>query len=132
MKTIIAFLFLVTSGLTVFGQSRDTIKGTSETSNQLNQKIKKGKVYLIDVRTPEEYKSGHLKYSTNIDFKSEDFKAQIEKLDKKKPVYLYCRTGNRSGKAADLLKTLGFVKYYNIGGFEDLKKAGLETVDPQN
>ena len=96
-----------------------------EVSPKLLKKIKKGKVILVDVRTPEEYKAGHLKYSQNIDYKKEDFKAQIEKLDKKKPVYLYCRTGNRSGKSVDVLKGAGFTNVYNIGGFENLKAAGL-------
>lgn len=88
-------------------------------------KIKAGKAYLVDVRTPEEFEGGHLQYATNINFNSPDFKAQISKLDKHKPVYLYCRSGNRSGKAADTLKTLGFHTYYNIGGFEQLKADGF-------
>jgi phage shock protein E len=96
-----------------------------EVSLKLLRKIKKGKVILIDVRTPEEYQAGHLKYSQNIDYKKEDFKTQIDKLNKKTPVYLYCRTGNRSSKSADILKDLGFTTVYNIGGFEYLKNAGL-------
>ena len=126
MKTIITFLFALATVFVSFAQTQtDTIRGTKEKSEQLVKKFKSGKAYLIDVRTPEEYNSGHLKYSQNIDYKSPDFQNQIIKLSKEKPVYLYCRSGNRSGKAAEILKTLGFKKYYNIGGFEDLKKAGL-------
>lgn len=88
-------------------------------------KIKAGKAYLVDVRTPEEFNSGHLQYATNINFNSPEFKTEIGKLDKGKPVYLYCRSGNRSGKAADTLKTLGFHAFYNIGGFEQLKADGF-------
>ena len=129
MKTIITFLFVSASVLSSFAQTQpDTVKGTNnETSGQLVKKFKNGKAYLIDVRTPEEYSSGHLKYSQNIDYKSTDFQNQIIKLNKEKPVYLYCRSGNRSGKAAEILKIQGFKKYYNIGGFEDLKKAGLPS-----
>ena len=87
--------------------------------------IKAGKAYLVDVRTPEEFSGGHLQHATNINYNSPDFKAQISKLDKNKPVYLYCRSGNRSGKAADTLKTLGFSTFYNIGGFEQLKTEGF-------
>jgi rhodanese-related sulfurtransferase len=93
--------------------------------DQALAKIKAGKAYLVDVRTPAEFDGGHLQYATNINFNSPDFKAQIAKLDKHKPVYLYCRSGNRSGKAADTLKTLGFHAYYNIGGFEQLKAEGF-------
>lgn len=87
--------------------------------------IRAGKAYLIDVRTPEEFSAGHLQHAANINYNSPDFKAQISKLDKSKPVYLYCRSGNRSGKAADTLKTLGFRTFYNIGGFEQLKSEGF-------
>jgi len=87
--------------------------------------IKAGKAYLVDVRTPEEFDGGHLQYSKNINFNAPDFKAQIAQLDKSKPVYLYCRSGNRSGKAADTLKALGFQSYYNIGGFEQLRADGF-------
>ncbi|WP_342083614.1 rhodanese-like domain-containing protein [Dyadobacter sp. OTU695] len=93
--------------------------------DQALAKIKAGKAYLVDVRTPQEFDGGHLQYAANINFNSPDFKAQIAKLDRHKPVYLYCRSGNRSGKAADTLKTLGFHTYYNIGGFEQLKADGF-------
>jgi len=93
--------------------------------DQALAKIKAGKAYLVDVRTPAEFDGGHLQYAMNINFNSPDFKAQIAKLDKHKPVYLYCRSGNRSAKAADTLKTLGFHAYYNIGGFEQLKAEGF-------
>jgi rhodanese-related sulfurtransferase len=125
MKTLIAFSIALLFAATSFGQVAQTIKGTDKTSSQLIEKVKRKKAYLIDVRTPEEYKAGHLKYATNIDFKSANFKEEVKKLNKKRPVYLYCRTGNRSGKAADSLQALGFKSYYNIGGFEELKLAGL-------
>jgi rhodanese-related sulfurtransferase len=87
--------------------------------------IKAGKAYLVDVRTPEEFSAGHLQHASNINYNSPDFKTQIGKLDKSKPVYLYCRSGNRSGKAADTLEALGFKTFYNIGGFEELKTEGF-------
>lgn len=83
---------------------------------------------LIDVRTPEEYEAAHLESSLNIDYKSDDFASEVSKLDKNKTIYLYCRTGNRSGKAVDILKSLGFKFAYNIGGLEDLRNAGLPSL----
>lgn len=107
-------------------QKSDTINGTNETAKTIAEKIKNDKAILVDVRTSEEYKTGHLKNSKNIDFKSGNFTNEINKLDKSKPIYLYCRSGNRSGKALDTLQSLGFQVYHNIGGLEDLKKAGFE------
>ncbi|MCF0069542.1 rhodanese-like domain-containing protein [Dyadobacter sp. CY261] len=107
-------------------------KNIVKADDQALAKIKAGKAYLVDVRTPEEFDGGHLQYATNINYNSPEFKAQIAKLDKHKPVYLYCRSGNRSGKAADTLQTLGFHSFYNIGGFEQLKADGFPAEQLQN
>lgn len=106
-------------------------KNIVKADDQALAKIKAGKAYLVDVRTPVEFDGGHLQYATNIDFNSPDFKTKIARLDKHKPVYLYCRSGNRSGKAADTLQALGFHAYYNIGGFEQLKAEGFPAEQPQ-
>jgi len=87
---------------------------------------------LIDVRTPLEFEQGHLKYAKNIDFKSEHFQSEISKLDKNKPVYLYCRSGNRSGKAELSLKEWGFLLPTNIGGFVELTQKGLPIATKEN
>ena len=82
--------------------------------------IENNSVQLFDVRTPEEYNLGHINGAVNIDFKNEEiFNRSFEKLDKSKPVYLYCRSGNRSKKSADILIIeLGFSKVYDLkGGF---------------
>ena len=81
--------------------------------------IENNSVQLFDVRTPEEYNLGHINGAVNIDFKNEEiFNRSFEKLDKSKPVYLYCRSGNRSKKSADILIELGFSKVYDLkGGF---------------
>lgn len=75
-------------------------------------------VQLIDVRTPDEYNSGHIKNSKNIDFFSDTFNVEFEKLDKEKPVYIYCKSGNRSGQSAIKLSAMGFKEIYDLkGGF---------------
>ena len=73
-------------------------------------------VQLIDVRTPEEYKSGHIKDSKNIDFYSGDFTKEFNKLNKDKPVYIYCRSGSRSKQASDKLSAMGFKEIYDLKG----------------
>ncbi len=80
-------------------------------------------VQLVDVRTPEEFEKGHLYEASNIDFlNSATFEEQIQRLDKAKPVYIYCRSGARSGKAAEHMKQLGFILIYDLeGGYMNLK-----------
>ena len=71
--------------------------------------IKENKVQLVDVRTSEEYQSGHIKKAVNIDvMNAVNFERAFDKFDKNKPVYLYCRSGARSQKAASKLVNMGF------------------------
>lgn len=77
---------------------------------------------LIDVRTPQEFASGSIEGAENIDFYSADFSEQLDKLDKTKPVYVYCKSGGRSGQAKAMLTEKGFTTVYNlIGGYSNWK-----------
>ena len=69
---------------------------------------------LLDVRTSEEYSSGYIPNSINIDVLSSDFKSKIELLDKNKEYLIYCRSGNRSTIASSIMATNGFTKIYNL------------------
>lgn len=75
--------------------------------------------FLLDVRTPEEVDEGYIPGATNIDIHlGQEFLDEIEKLDKLKSYYVYCRSGARSGKACAIMNSLGFEKAYNLeGGF---------------
>ncbi len=84
-------------------------------------------VQLIDVRSSEEHNEGYIPESQNIDFNSPTFEEDISKLDKSKPVILYCRTGKRSAECSEKLKEAGFVKIYDLdGGFSKWKHDGLD------
>jgi rhodanese-related sulfurtransferase len=90
--------------------------------------IENKSVQLVDVRTPEEFKAGHIKNAGNINFYDTDFLTQMNKLDKNKPLYIYCRSGGRSGKAAAKLKEQGFKEVYDLqGGILDWEKNNFET-----
>ena len=69
---------------------------------------------ILDVRTPAEYKNGHLKNAVLLDFYSKDFIEKLKGLDKRKAYLLYCRSGNRSGKTLNLIKGLGFEEVYHM------------------
>jgi len=86
-------------------------------------------ILLIDVRTPEEYASGHLENSVNIDYKADNFKELIGELDPDQEVYVYCKVGGRSGRSAKMLNSMGFKKVYDLkGGILAWEKEGLKTV----
>ncbi len=85
--------------------------------NAFKAAIRQKKVQLVDVRTPREYKGGHIGKAVNIDlFQGGSFKQAFEKFDKNKPVYLYCRSGSRSKKAAQKILDMGFEKVYDLQG----------------
>ncbi|MDF4223423.1 MULTISPECIES: rhodanese-like domain-containing protein [Maribacter] len=74
---------------------------------------------ILDVRTEEEVEDGIIPNAINIDiYKGQEFVAELEKLDKTKNYYVYCRSGARSGQACAIMNNLGFDKTYNLqGGF---------------
>jgi len=76
---------------------------------------------LIDVRSIEEWNSGHHKLAKHHDWINGDFEKASVNFDKNKTYYLYCRSGGRSGQATEYLKNKGFKNVVNLGGFSNLK-----------
>ena len=82
-------------------------------------------VQLIDVRTPEEYAAGHIAGSVNMNIYDDDFAAQFGKLDKNRPVLVYCAKGGRSADAAEQIAKAGYPQVFDlVGGFIAWKDAG--------
>ncbi len=81
-------------------------------------------VQLVDVRTQEEYESGHIDDAVNFNIiDNETFLSQIQTLDKQQPVYLYCKMGGRSNRAANIMKENGFTQIFDYsGGYNDWVK----------
>ena len=88
---------------------------------------KQANVTVLDVRTPEEFATGHLAGARNLNFRAPDFAQQVAKLDPKRTYVLYCASGNRSNQAGTLMLGKGFRDVRNAGGFKTLKEAGLKT-----
>jgi rhodanese-related sulfurtransferase len=78
---------------------------------------------VLDVRTQDEVDGGIIPNSIHIDiYKGQGFIDDIEKLDKTKSYYVYCRSGNRSGQACAIMNQLGFDSAFNLeGGFNEWK-----------
>jgi rhodanese-related sulfurtransferase len=111
---------LITFFLTIagcYGQKTESIKLLDATS--FSENIKKvPNAQILDVRTPQEFQLDHIMNATNADILADTFSENIEKFDKKKPIFVYCKSGNRSKKATKKLSTLGFENIYELdGGF---------------
>ena len=81
---------------------------TSLSVTEFASAIKNDSVVVVDVRTPAEYKAGYIKGAQNIDMKSADFQTEAAKLDKKKKIAVYCRSGKRSKVASNALADMGY------------------------
>lgn len=85
-------------------------------SKEMLKIIESESIQLIDVRTSAEYSEGHIENAKNIDFSSASFTKDISTLDKEKPVFIYCRSGNRSGKSVKDFINAGFSEIYDLNG----------------
>lgn len=96
-------------------------------ANEFNEKLKQTPdAQLVDVRTPDEFNGGHLNNALNYDWNGSNFGSQIEKLDKQKPVFVYCLAGSRSASAAANMRNAGFKEVYEMnGGIMKWRAAGL-------
>ncbi len=84
---------------------------------------------LLDVRTEDEYRSGHLVDAVNIDFYSENFREKLDALDREDTYVIYCKSGGRSGQTLKMMEELGFRRVYNIiGGIQNWQRNNLPVV----
>ena len=111
-KIIIAILTF--SLFSCQGEKSDKVELVNATT--FNEKINQPNVQLIDIRTPQEFNEQHIGDATNIDWNGADFEQKVANLDKSEPVYIYCKSGGRSAKAAAKLEEMGFTKIYELDG----------------
>jgi rhodanese-related sulfurtransferase len=71
---------------------------------------------ILDIRTPGEYRDGHIPNAVLLDFRSPVFRENLAGLDKNKTYLMYCRSGNRTGRAMDLVRELGFMRVFELRG----------------
>ena len=84
----------------------------------INEILKKENVTIIDVRTEEEFSEGHLENSINIPL--HEVQDRVEELRLMQPMVLCCRSGQRSGRAMEFLKSQGFTELCNGGGWQEV------------
>ena len=103
---LVAVILLVNLGCSQIKGKHITEVSQSELDN----------VVLVDVRTPDEFKAGHLEKALNIDWLGDSFSAEFEKIEKNQTIYLYCRSGKRSADATKFLDSLGYRNVVNLEG----------------
>jgi thioredoxin len=129
MKRIAMSISFVLISLSAISQNT-TVKQVSPF--QFQQLIKNPNGVLLDVRTQTEFSNGHIANSGQLNYYSLDFRKRLLLLSKNEPIYLYCNTGYRSQKAADILAENGYQHVYNLEhGIMDWELKDLPVVvDP--
>lgn len=86
---------------------------------------------LLDLRTPEEFATGHLENATLMNFYDADFRDRLLTMNRHQPTIIYCRSGNRSGQALEMMRELGFRNVYDMqGGIMAWQRAGYPVLRP--
>jgi rhodanese-related sulfurtransferase len=102
---------------------------TKEAYDLIQNNIENPDFIILDVRTLEEYNSGHIENASMLDFYDDSFEDDLDQLDKNKTYLVYCRTANRSGRAVDIMVELGFTDVYNmLGGIVKWNEDGYKIV----
>ncbi|WBX70931.1 rhodanese-like domain-containing protein [Tenacibaculum retecalamus] len=122
MKTKILFIGMIFTVLLSCTSKVNGVKDISVDDLQLVLKTNEN-IQLLDVRTPSEWAEGVIKKAIEINVTANNFEnIALEKLDKTKPVYIYCRSGGRSKIASELLLKKGFETYNVLGGYNEWKQ----------
>ena len=95
------------------------ISGCCSTESKISMEAN---AVLLDVRTPEEHKSGYLEGAVLLPLAELESKITKKIPDKNTPIYIYCRSGRRSGIAVEKLKAVGYTKLHNLGGLKDAQE----------
>jgi len=109
-RDILLWLFLF---LTVIAQGQSSLI-VQAGSEQFNMLTAQQSGILLDVRTKSEFKNGHLPEAGNLNYYALDFRKKLILLPRDQPIYLYCNTGYRSEKAAEILIKNGYTEVYNL------------------
>ena len=127
----VAIVFVVFQATTVFADASESTQAPSISPAELHAQRESGVApVVIDVRTPEEYATGHIPDAVNIPF--DQVAKRIDELDTPHGVALYCMVGPRARKGEAALLAVGYEKTFHIeGGLAAWQKAGLPVAGKQ-
>lgn len=129
MKNLLFTTLFAISSLFLFGQEKIGAFQDLEVEKFAKKIETLQDIQIVDVRTPEEWSKGTIKGANLINFYDDNFQEQLNKLDRKQPVFVYCASGGRSMKTLYKMKEMGFKEIYNLnGGISAWKQADKPLV----
>lgn len=124
MKNIVYLIVFLVMSVTLQAQKKNNPELLAPKA--FSERMAKQPGQVVDVRTPKEFKAGYIEGASNIHLYDKDFEQRLEKLDKNKPVYVYCKVGGRSAEAVQVMQQKGFKKIVELkGGIDAWSAAGL-------
>ena len=114
MNKLISLLFAPLIFLSACAQNSGNKSFTNVNATEFQKLISSGKGILLDVRTINEFKNGHIANAGQLDIYAPDFGSKLLLLPKDQPIYIYCLTGSRSKSAAQFLIQNGYANVYNL------------------
>ncbi len=121
-------IFLFIGMLALATACNQSSSAQSVEANEFKAKLESSEnKILLDVRTPQEFNVSHIEGAININIYDRNFEGQIQELDKNKTVFVYCKSGGRSGEATKTLQKNGFEVYDLNGGLLKWQSNGLEV-----
>lgn len=135
MKIIFKLLLTLVLVTSIVGCNNRKPSKTITNSGEINVvtpaefKEKSTNQTIIDIRTPQEFVGGHIEGAVNINLFDKNFLTQISEFDKSKPIFLYCRSGNRTYSASKKVSELGFEKVYDLqGGIQNWARSNYQII----
>jgi rhodanese-related sulfurtransferase len=122
MSRILKFTLFLFVSVAVFGCNNSKPSKTITQFGEINVispadfKEKSANHTIIDVRTPGEFSEGHIEGAININFFDKNFLEEMAKFNTNEPVFIYCKSGNRSSSAIKKMSDLGFVQVNELQG----------------
>lgn len=116
--------------LSILVMQADAQSNTVLSPDEFEKQLTADSIQVLDVRTPGEYYSGHIKKAMQADWNDpSEFNRRIAYVDKVKPVYVYCLAGSRSAAAADKMRKMGYANVYELKGGVNAWKAANKTLE---
>lgn len=130
MKVLV--IGIVAALVSTFAFSKELSRVTLAEPLEFKALVESGNGIVLDVRTPEEVAQGTIGDASLINFYSEDFQRKLALLPKDKPIYVFCRSGGRSGRAASMMAAMDFSEIVDLkGGMGAWTRAGLKVTASQ-
>lgn len=131
---IVGVMAFVMVGAFIYMQGRDTAQAETDDGGVVRQTISPANYQaqfidnltphvLIDVRTPQEFDSGHIANSINISV--DQIASRLSEIPRDQPIVVYCRSGNRSAQASQILSNAGYTVIYDLGGINQWTAQGF-------